>query len=110
MCFTCDSKGMAVLSQEPDDFISIYCFDKTDTMVTGRASNKNYPGRATLLQCHPTDPTIVAIGGENMLKIMNKTEKGFGQLGAMKGENIFVTSLIWLTPEIIVAGSTEMEL
>lgn len=45
-----------------------------------------------------------------MLKIMNKTEKGFGQLGTTKGENIVATSLTWLTAEIIIAGSAEMEL
>lgn len=110
MCFTMDSKGIAVLSGEPDAFITIYTFDKSETMVTGRASNKNYPGRATLLQCNPGDISIVAVGGENMLKIMNKTEKGFGQLGTTKGENIVATSLTWLTAEIIIAGSAEMEL
>lgn len=110
MCFTMDSKGIAVLSQEPDAFITIYTFDKSDTMVTGRASNANYPGRATLLQCNPSDISIVAVGGENMLKIMNKTEKGFGQLGSTKGENLVVTSLTWLTAEVIIAGSAEMEL
>lgn len=110
MCFTSDSKGIAVLSQEPDTFITIYTFDKNETMVTGRASNKNYPGRATLLQCNPGDISIVTVGGENMLKLMNRTEKGFGQLGTIKGENIIVTSLTWLTAEIIIAGSAEMEL
>ena len=110
MCFTTDSKGLAILSREPDAFITIYTFDKNDTMVTGRASNKSYPGRATLLQCNPGDISIVTVGGENMLKIMNKTEKGFGQLGTIKGENIIVTSLTWLTAEIIIAGSKDMEL
>lgn len=110
MCFTCDSKGMAILSCEPDAFITIYSFEKPDLMVTGRASNKNYPGRATLLQCNPGDISMVTVGGDNMLKIMNKTEKGFGQLGTVKGENIVVTALTWLTPEIIIAGSADMEL
>lgn len=110
MCFTADSRGLAILSQEPDAFISIYMLDKADSIVTGRASNKNYPGRATLLQCNPGDVSIVTVGGENMLKIMNKTEKGFGQLGTIKGENIIVTSLTWLSAEIIIAGSADMEL
>ena len=111
MCFTSDSKGIAVLSQEPDSFITIYTFDKTDTMVTGRASNKNYPGRATLVQCNPGDISIIAVGGDNMLKLMNKTEKGFGQLGTInKSDNILVTSLTWLSAEIIIAGSADMEL
>lgn len=110
MCFTSDSKGMAILSQEPDAFITIYTFDKHDTFVTGKASNKNYPGRATLLQCNPGDISIVAVGGDNMLKIMNRTEKGFGQLGTIKGEDIVVTSITWLTAEIIIAGSASMEL
>lgn len=110
MCFTCDSRGMAVLSKEPDAFITIYTFDKTDSMVTGRASNANYAGRATLLQCNPSDVSIVMVGGENMMKIMNKTEKGFGQMGTVKGENINVTALTWLSSEMIIAGSAEMDL
>lgn len=110
MCFTCDSKGMAVLSKEPDAFITIYTFDKTDSMVTGRASNANYAGRATLLHCNPGDVSILTVGGENMMKIMNKTEKGFGQMGTVKGENINVTALTWLTAEMIIAGSAEMDL
>lgn len=110
MCFTFDSKGIAVLSKEPDAYINIYTFDKNDTVVTGRASNRNLQGRATLLACNPGDVSIIAVGGDNMLKIMNKTEKGFGQLGTIKGENIVVTSLVWLSGEIIIAGSAEMEL
>lgn len=110
MNFTCDSKGLAVLSQEPDSFITIYALDKVDSMVTGKASNKNYPGKAEFVQCNPSDVSIVTVGGESMLKIMNKTEKGFGQLGTIKGDNINVTALTWLTPEIIIAGSAEMEL
>lgn len=110
MCFTNDSKGMAVLSQEPDAFIIVYAFDKNDTIVTGKASNKNYPGRATLLQCNPGDISIVAVAGDNMLKIMNKTEKGYGQLGTIKGEDIIVTSITWLTGEILIAGSASMDL
>lgn len=112
MCFTFDSKGIAVLSgkEELDAYICIYTFDKNDTLVTGRASNRNLQGRATLLSCNPGDVSIIAVGGENMLKIMNKTEKGFGQLGTIKGEHIVVTSLAWLSAEIIVAGSAEMEL
>lgn len=110
MSFTNDSRGMAVLSREPDAFISIYTFDKNDTMITGRASNKNYPGRATIVVCNPGDTSIVSVGGENMLKIMNKTEKGFGQLGTIKGEDIDVTSIAWLSPEFFLAGSVSMEL
>lgn len=110
MCFTCDSRGMAVLSKEPDAFITIYTFDKIDTMVTGRASNANYAGRATLLHCNPGDVSIVTVGGDNMLKIMNKTEKGFGQMGTVKGENINVTALTWLNAEMIIAGSSDMDL
>ncbi|KAG5674865.1 hypothetical protein PVAND_004810 [Polypedilum vanderplanki] len=110
MCFTSDSRGMAVLSREPDAFITIYTFGKNDTMVTGRASNKNYPGRATLVKCNPSDTSIITVGGENMMKIMNKTEKGFGQLGTIKGDNIDVTALTWLSGEIIIAGSAKMEL
>jgi hypothetical protein len=99
-----------VLSQEPDAFITIYTFDKNDSMMTGKASNRSYPGRARLIQCNFGDALIVAVGGENMLKLMNKTEKGFGQLGTIKGENITATPLTWLSAEHILAVSADMEL
>lgn len=62
------------------------------------------------MSCNPGDATIVAVGGYYMLKIMNKTDKGFGQIGTIKGDNLLVTSIAWLTGEALAAGTAETEL
>uniref|UniRef100_A0A1Q3G5C9 Putative golgin subfamily protein n=1 Tax=Culex tarsalis TaxID=7177 RepID=A0A1Q3G5C9_CULTA len=110
ICFTFDSRGIAVLSVEPDAFLSIFSFDKNESLIIGRASNSSQQGQATILSCNPSDATIVAVGGYCMLKIMNKTDKGFGQIGTIKGDNLQVTSITWLTSEALAAGTAETEL
>jgi cilia- and flagella-associated protein 57 len=42
--------------------------------------------------------------------VINKTEKGFGQMGAVKADTIKVVSLIWLTGEVLLAGTRSNEL
>lgn len=79
-------------------------------MIIGRASNSSQQGQANFLSCNPSDATIVAVGGYFMLKIMNKTDKGFGQIGTIKGDNMLVTSITWLTSEALAAGTAETEL
>ncbi|XP_055598286.1 cilia- and flagella-associated protein 57-like [Uranotaenia lowii] len=110
ICFTFDSRGVAVLSVEPDAFLSIFSFDKNESLIIGRASNSSQQGQATYLACNPSDSTIVAVGGYYMLKIMNKTDKGFGQIGSIKGDNLLVTSIAWLTSDALAAGTAETEL
>nr|XP_029708990.1 cilia- and flagella-associated protein 57-like [Aedes albopictus] len=110
ICFTYDSRGIAVLSVEPDAFLSIFSFDKNESLIIGRASNSSQQGQANYLSCNPGDATIVAVGGYYMLKIMNKTDKGFGQIGTIKGDNLLVTSIAWLTGEALAAGTAETEL
>ncbi|XP_058450791.1 cilia- and flagella-associated protein 57 [Malaya genurostris] len=110
ICFTFDSRGIAVLSVEPDAFLSIFSFDKNESLIIGRASNSSQRGQANYLSCNPSDATIVAVGGFYMLKIMNKTDKGFGQIGSVKGDNLLVTSIAWLTSDSLAAGTAETEL
>lgn len=64
MCFTYDSKALAVLSKEPDAFLTIFYFDKSDTVVTARVSNGNQKTlTANCIACNLTDTGLVAIGG-----------------------------------------------
>ncbi|XP_058125091.1 cilia- and flagella-associated protein 57 [Anopheles ziemanni] len=110
ICFTHDSRGVAVLSVEPDAFLSIFSFDKNDSLIIGRASNSSQQGQAIYLSCNPNDATIVAVGGFYMLKIMNRTDKGFGQIGTIKGDDLLITSMTWLSSEVLAAGTAETEI
>uniref|UniRef100_A0A6E8VUB9 Uncharacterized protein n=1 Tax=Anopheles coluzzii TaxID=1518534 RepID=A0A6E8VUB9_ANOCL len=110
ICFTHDSRGVAVLSVEPDAFLSIFSFDKNDSLIIGRASNSSQQGQAVYLSCNPNDATIVAVGGYYMLKIMNRTDKGFGQIGTIKGDDLLITSMTWLSSDVLAAGTAETEI
>lgn len=110
IAFTHDSRNVAILSVEPDAFLSIFTLDKEEGVFMGRASNSAMPGRARFISCNPGDTAVTAVGGEFLLKLMNKTEKGFGQIGTVKGDNIHITSIAWLSPDILMAGTNESEI
>lgn len=71
MLFTYDSKGLAILSMEEDAFLTIFYFDKSETVICGRVSNGNQKGlTANYLACNLNDTGLVAIGG-NIFMIYN---------------------------------------
>lgn len=64
MRFTEDSRGLAILSKEPDAFLVIFYFDKSETVIVGRVSNGNQPGlTADVIACNITDTGLVAVAG-----------------------------------------------
>lgn len=63
--FTEDSRGLAVLSKEPDAFLTIFYFDKSETVIVGRVSNGNQKGlTAEIIACNLNDTGLVAVGGK----------------------------------------------
>lgn len=65
MRFTEDSRGLAVLSEEPDAFLTIFYFDKADTIIVGRVSNGNQTGlTANVIACNLSDSGLVGVAGE----------------------------------------------
>lgn len=64
MRFTEDSRGLAVLSAEPDAFLIIFYFDKADTIIVGRVSNGNQIGlSADVIACNLSDSGLVGVAG-----------------------------------------------
>lgn len=62
--FTEDSRGLAVLSKEPHAFLTIFYFDKSETIIVGRVSNGNQPGlTADVIACNLSDTGLVAVAG-----------------------------------------------
>lgn len=62
--FTEDSRGLAALSKEPDAFLTIFYFDKSETVIVGRVSNGNQQGLSTdVIACNLNDAGLVAVGG-----------------------------------------------
>lgn len=62
--FINDSKGIAVLSKEPDAFLTIFYFDKADSIVCGRVSVSSKKLLiAKYISCNLNDTGLVAVGG-----------------------------------------------
>lgn len=111
MAFTYDSKGIAVLSQEPDAFLIIFYFDKSETIVVGRVSNSSQKAlSAKYISCNLSDNGLVAVGGDYTFKLMSRQEKGFSLIGTTSAENRIFTSLVWLTAEILLIGTAANQL
>lgn len=111
MYFTQDSKSFAILSREPDSQLILMFFDKNESTVIGRVSHSTHQlGVAKYISCNLSDSGMVAIGGDYVFKVLNKTEKGFAPVGTIKGDGLIVTSLTWLSGEILLAGTAEGDL
>lgn len=64
MRFTEDSRGLAILSKEPDAFLIIFYFDKSETVIVGRVSHGNQPMlTANVIACNISDTGLVAVAG-----------------------------------------------
>lgn len=64
MRFTEDSRGLAILTKEPNAFLVIFYFDKSETIIVGRVSNGNQPGlTADVIACNISDTGLVAVAG-----------------------------------------------
>lgn len=50
------------------------------------------------------------IAGDYTFKLMSRQDKSFGTIGTMTGEHKIITSLIWLTGEILLAGTSANQL
>lgn len=111
MEFTQDSRGLAVLSKEPDAFLTIFYFDKSQNIIVGRVSNGYQKGlTAHVIACNLSDTGLVAVGGNYTFKLMSRQDKSFGMIGTLTGEQKIVTSIIWLTAEVLLAGTTANQL
>ncbi|XP_037045778.1 cilia- and flagella-associated protein 57 [Bradysia coprophila] len=107
LAFTYDSKGIAVLSKEPDAFLTIFFLDKAETVVMGRASNSNHKNLTSLhISCNLSDTGMVAVGGDYTLKLMSRQDKTFTTIGSITGEHKIVTSLTWISGDMLIVGTS----
>lgn len=110
MSFTNDAHGLAILTKEPDAYILLVFFDKHQ-QILGRISHSTHQlAIARSIACSPIDTGMVAIGGDFTFKLLNKTEKGFAPIGSIKGDGITITSMAWLTNDVLIAGTDESDL
>lgn len=73
MRFTEDSRGLAVLSAEPDAFLIIFYFDKADTIIVGRVSNGNQIGlSADVIASNLSDSGLVGVAGDDFCCVQSR--------------------------------------
>lgn len=109
MSFTNDGKGLAILTKEPDAYILLVFFGKHQ--IFGRVSHSTHQlAVAKCIACSPIDSGMVAVGGDLTFKLLNKTEKGFAPVGSIKGDGVTITSMAWLTNDVLIAGTDETDL
>lgn len=108
MSFTVASPGLAILTKEPDSYILLV---QRSQVVMGRVSHSTHHMTvARCIACSPVDFGTVAIGGDLTFRLLNKTEKGFSPVGSIKGDGVMITSMAWLSNDVMIAGTDEMDL
>lgn len=107
--FTADSKALAILCKHPDDMMYMLLLDKSCTVYEGRSCPPNIRGSADCLACNPQDTSLIALGGNNLLLLQTKSEKGFNITNNLKS-NFVTTSLAFLAMDLLMVGTSSDEL
>lgn len=109
LMFTMDSKSIAILTHNPDAMLYIMVLDKMGTIIEGRPSSNNNRGLAEKIACNPQDTALVAVGGDKLLMLLSKSEKGFSLANNIK-INFQVTCMAFLSMDILMVGTSDDEL
>lgn len=105
MTFSQDSKALFVLTKFPEEQLILFLFDKSSSVIQGRAANPNQRGLVTCFATNPEDTMQVAIGGHMVFKLMSRAEKGFSISGNVKTEGLTICSMAWLSVQYLLAGT-----
>lgn len=106
MAFTQDSRGLFVLTNFPEEQLILFLFDKSSSVIQGRAANPNQRGLVKCIAPNPEDMLQAAIGGHLVFKLMSRAEKGFSLSGNVKTDNLTVCSMAWLSVQYLLAGTS----
>ncbi|XP_073812366.1 testes of unusual size isoform X1 [Musca autumnalis] len=107
--FTGDSKGLTLLTKGPDEMIYMILMDKLGTVYEGRACPTNGRFSAECIACNPQDTSLLAVGGNNLLTLQTKSDKGFNITNNLKS-NFLSTSMAFLAMDLLMVGTSCDEL
>ncbi|XP_061387739.1 cilia- and flagella-associated protein 57 [Musca vetustissima] len=107
--FTGDSKALTLLTKGPDEMIYMILMDKLGTVYEGRACPTNGRFTAECLACNPQDTSLLAVGGNNLLTLQTKSDKGFNITNNLKS-NFLCTSMAFLAMDLLMVGTSSDEL
>ncbi|XP_075166965.1 testes of unusual size [Haematobia irritans] len=107
--FTGDSKGLTILTQGPDEMLYMILLDKLGTVFEGRPCPPNVRCSADCIACNPQDTSLLAVGGNNLLLLQTKSDKGFNTTNNLKS-NFVTTSMVFLAMDLLMVGTDSDEL
>ncbi|XP_055380070.1 cilia- and flagella-associated protein 57, partial [Condylostylus longicornis] len=107
MIFTQDSRSIIILTKPPEETVILFMFDKSGTIIMGRATEVNQNGFSDCIASNPQDSAMFALGGENIFKLMSTSEKGFNCTTTIRKEGVRLTSLGWLSLDTCIAGTSD---
>lgn len=106
MSFSQDSKAFFVLTNFPEEQLILFLFDKSSSVIQGRAANPNQRGLVNCMAANPEDMLQVAVGGNLVFKLMARSEKGFTMSGNVKPEGLAISSMAWLSVQYLLVGTS----
>ncbi|XP_013119183.2 cilia- and flagella-associated protein 57 [Stomoxys calcitrans] len=109
LLFTGDSKGLTILTQSPEEMLYMILLDKLGTVYEGRPCPPNTRCTAECVACNPQDTSLLAVGGNNLLLLQSKSDKGFNTTNTLKS-NFVTTSMVFLAMDLLMVGTDENEL
>ncbi|XP_011693855.1 PREDICTED: cilia- and flagella-associated protein 57 [Wasmannia auropunctata] len=106
--FTFDSKNLVAITGEPDQTMLFYNWEKGKVESTFKLANPQNPlAIAEMLNCNPTDATVVAVGGPYTFKFLIVSETVWRPYGFAKAENLLVCSMAWLDGDRLMVGTED---
>lgn len=107
--FTGDSKGLTILTKSPEEMIYMILLDKMGTVYEGRPCPPNVRCSAECIACNPQDSSLLAVGGNNLLMLQTKSDKGFNTTNNLKSD-FLSTSMAFLSMDLLMVGTSSDEL
>lgn len=108
--FSFDSKNLYCVTGEPDLTLYAYRCDKGRLESSTRANNANGTGSVSHITCNPNDANLLALVGENLVRILACTDFSWRQFGYCKGDQWNFTSAAWLSQDRLLIGSADGKL
>ncbi|XP_053965666.1 cilia- and flagella-associated protein 57 [Anastrepha ludens] len=109
MSFTADAKTIVILTKPPDEALYMLLLDKTGTVIESHPTMSMARGSVECFACNPQDHCSVAVGGDCVLLLMAKSEKGMSISNNIKAD-FHTTSMAFIANDLLMIGTSQNEL
>ncbi|KAF7997460.1 hypothetical protein HCN44_006031 [Aphidius gifuensis] len=104
--FSLDSKYIAAVTDQPDQTMLYYCWEKGKIESSIKVLNtQNQNSIVNQILCNPGDIGVIALAGIFTFKLLTVSETIWRPYGFSKAENLIITSITWLNSDRLFAGT-----